>query len=451
MMPRLLGCLLLLAAAALGGCRRPNLPAALAPVTLATTQGRSFELTREVPGVGHVTERVLSREPSMVRGGQCAGQMELLVPGAPGGEQHYVSNVGCPGGVTQVRATRRDPHTGQTWLYEPTLDQMMRARALVLQDRSDGGRWFLRDVLHDARSWTGVAHALGHTHPDFSDADRVPRTARQLVVLLSMNSGFPHAGAQWDDVQVALLDQDGNPLARLTLDPVEVGTHAALQVRQAADGKPLELAYVGLLRDATGSWRFVDLSVVVNAQEAQKVGGLGAAWNTAVSTHRTHVLTQGPEGALGHLWVDGVEWMAVDQVGGVLDEVIHQPTSLVGGDLTLNPAPEEGPLWLLGHAASGGARIAYDVGVFGDTWGLLPRIPAAARRGWAHVHDQLAVDGKRTSREDELELDRPYSSRTFRFAMPTGQRVKITNQLVAVRHADGTLEYGLRQVAGMDN
>ena len=372
--------LFLFTACALLGCRRPNLPSALTPVTLQSNAGRSFELQREVEGVGMVTERVISREPAAVRDGACAGQMELAVPGAPGGDQRYLAHVGCPGGVVKVSASRRDSQTGRLWLYEPTLDQMMRARSLVLSDRSDGAVWFVRDALHDARSWTGVVHALGHTHPELPSDEGVPRQARQLVVLLGMYAGYPAAGSQWDDVQVAILDENGDPLARLTLDPMEMGTHAALQLRNDKDGHPSELAYVGMLRDATGAWRFVDLSILVTATQVEKPTGLGSTWNDMVTTRRTHVLSHLKDGALGHLWVDGVEWMGVDEVGGLLDEVVHQPTSMLGGDLSINPAPEDAPLWMVAQASTGTARMAYDVGLMGDTFDLLPACHGASVR-----------------------------------------------------------------------
>ncbi|MBI5494423.1 MAG: hypothetical protein HY904_05300 [Deltaproteobacteria bacterium] len=441
--PALLCCL------ALGACKRPGLPQPLTPVTLTGAEGRSFELQREIDGVGPVTERVLSRTPAQVRDGACAGQLELDVPGAPGGAQRYNASVGCPSGAPRIVATRRDAVSGRTFQYEPTLDQMMQARSLVLQDRDDGGRWFLRDALHDARSWVGVAHAVGHAHLEPA-ADRVPQLARQLVLVTGMYSGFPTAGAQWDDVQVALVDGDGNLLARLTLDASEVGTHSALQLRLGPDGRPSEIAYVGMLRDATGAWRFVDLSVLVKSTELAKPTGLGMAWNAAMVSRHTHVLTHDKDGGLGHLWVDGVEWMNLDEVAGLLDEVVHQPTSLLGGSLSVNPAPEDTPFWMLARAQSGAARMASDATIFGDSWGLLAKVPAGARRGWSHVHDRIQADGRREPLDEPLEVDRmPYSTRGFVFPLPTGQKVRITNQVVAVRARDGTREFGLRQVASV--
>jgi hypothetical protein len=118
---------------------------------------------------------------------------------------------------------------------------------------------------------------------------------------------------------------------------------------------------------------------------------------------------------------------------------------MLGGDLSINPSPEDAPSWMLAQASSGNARVAYDLGLMGDSLELLPRMPAGIRQGWAHVHDRLLPTGKRAHLDEDIGLPRPYSSRSFRFNMPTGQRVKVTQQLVSVTGVDGTLEYGLRQ------
>jgi hypothetical protein len=47
--------------------------------------------------------------------------------------------------------------------------------------------------------------------------------------------------------------------------------------------------------------------------------------------------------------------------------------------------------------------------------------------------------------DEDVVLDRPYASRAFRFNTPTGERVTITRQVVAVRASDGALELGLRE------
>lgn len=426
-------------------CARPQFPSGLAQVTPGLQGTHLYELSRDVPGVGAVHERIISREPNNVATGACAGTLELAVPGAPGGAQYYTAHVGCPGG-NSVQATRRDSRSGQVWLYKPTLDQMMRARGVVLAERGDGVRWFVPDAVYEGLSWSSVVHARGHVHADAAGVG-VPLGGRQLVVALSMHSGFPGPRIHWDDVHVALLDERGNLLARLMLDPSDVGTHAGIQVRHAVNGDVEALAYVGLLRDAAGQWRFVDLLLPVEPHAVKAPTGVEGVINTVAVARTTQVVRMHPD-KLGHLWVDGAEWLGVDALAGSVEQVFHRPGAVIGGDLSINPSPEQSPTWRTASVDTGAVRLMQDRTLLGDTEGLLLKLPPKARQGWSHLHELLDRDGGRAQGDGGVALAQmPYTSRVLRFPLPTGQHVKLVQELVGVTTKDGAAEYGLRQSA----
>lgn len=440
-----LGCLAVCAAA----CALPALPPSLVPVDVAVPGGKTYEMERTVEGVGPVKERVTSREPHAVLAGACAGTVELAIPGAPGGAQYYTAHLGCPDGA-KVRAVRKDPVLRRTWLYQPTLEQMMRARGMVLAERGDGVRWFVPDAVYESQSWTAVVHVRGHAHEERTDGS-FARVDRQLVVSLGIHSGFPAPGAHWDDVHLALLDPQGNLMGRLMMDPSDVGTHAGIQILHDAAGKAYALAFVGLMRDAAGRWRFVDMQLPVHSVPAQAAKGVAAAFDLLASTRKTQVLTADTNAPMGHLWVDGVEWLGVDSFTGVLEHTAHRPAAVLGGGFNINASPEQVPMWLLASADQGNVRMSQDRTLMGDVDGMLLHLPRPVRMGWSHVQESFLPDGTRQTTAESLRLvQAPYTQRTLRFPLPTGEAIRITQELVGITLDDGTHEYGLRQTAVLD-
>jgi len=404
--------------------------------------GRTYELRRDVPGAGPVIERVTARAPSSIKDGVCAGHIELEVPQAPGGSQRYVADVGCVDGTSRVRASRVDVEKRTRWEYEPTLDQLMRARSLMLTDRSDGVRWYAPDLAFESISFTAVAHAAGHAHTGEETTEQ-----RNLVVGMSMNAGYPTPGVHWDDLQIAVLDAQGNALSQLLLDNLDVGTHL---IRRETDnnGQLTALAYSGLLKDAAGAWRFVDLSIPVTSKNVAERGAPAKVWGALVTSHERQALATQPEGALGHLWVDGKEWISLDRVAGMADTVLHKPGGGTSSDFTVNPAPGQAPLYLLAHAPSETSRVSSDSTVMVDQLGVLVRLPEGVRRGWAHVHERISADGTAAPLGYETRQEKgPYTTRVLEFSLLGGRRVKVVEQLVAVQHPEGGLEYGFKQVA----
>jgi hypothetical protein len=414
----------------------------LTVLDVSTPQTRAFETRRTLRGVGNVIERVISRSPAKTAAeGVCAGRVELEIPGTG---QAWEAEVGCGAGLAKVRAFATDAKTGRRWLYQPTLDQMMEARQLLLADRSDGVEWRARDTVYEAASWTAVVHGLGHTHPPI-DETGAPQT-REMVLYMSHNTGTPAPGVSWDDVQVVLLDPLGHAQGRLVMDGPSMTAQAGIALHHHA-GDLTGLSFAGMLRDGDGIWRFVDLWLPVQATDVAK--GSDSLTQAVVAKHTAHVLRSNPHAPVGHIWVDGQEWLAVDALSGLVDQSRLLPGSTsLGGTLSMLGSPERKPAFVLAHAPSGSVLWAWDQTVAADRWGLLTLLPEPMRRGWSHMRDRVTVDGNRAPTPSAPQLaSEPYASRALVFELPSGDKVRMTQSVVAARVADVEgLHYGLKQV-----